>query len=87
MDKAIEFHTLKPAEDTPPPSPAVDVSKANEEAARHRISKRAAKEIKDGFYVNLGVGMPTLVPGYLPPGTRVWLQSENGILGAYDASI
>ena len=50
-------------------------------ARRERIAKRAAKEIKDGFYVNLGVGMPTLVTEFLEPGVRVWLQSENGILG------
>ncbi|KAK7693692.1 hypothetical protein QCA50_003263 [Cerrena zonata] len=48
---------------------------------RHRIAARAAKEIKDGFYVNLGVGIPTIVPEYLAPGVQVWLESENGILG------
>jgi 3-oxoacid CoA-transferase len=48
---------------------------------RERIARRAAKEIKDGYYCNLGVGMPTLSVDYLEPGIQVWLQSENGILG------
>jgi 3-oxoacid CoA-transferase len=48
---------------------------------RNRIAKRAAKELKPGFYVNLGVGIPTLAPSFLPPGEKVWIQSENGILG------
>ncbi|KAH9951886.1 3-oxoacid CoA-transferase [Amylocystis lapponica] len=48
---------------------------------RHRIAKRAAKEIHDGFYVNLGVGIPTLVPEHLDPDVKVWMESENGILG------
>ncbi|KAK3385151.1 hypothetical protein B0H63DRAFT_179806 [Podospora didyma] len=53
-------------------------------ARRNRIAKRAAKELKHGFYVNLGVGIPTLAPSFLPPGEQVWIQSENGILGMGD---
>lgn len=48
---------------------------------RERIAKRAAKELKHGYYVNLGVGMPTLAPAFLSPDVKVWIQSENGILG------
>lgn len=59
-----------------------DASKQSEAALkRDTIARRTAKELKHGFYVNLGVGIPTLAPSFLDPEIEVWIQSENGLLG------
>ncbi|MCE7975172.1 MAG: CoA transferase subunit B [Leptolyngbya sp. PLA1] len=49
--------------------------------SREQLAQRAAQELRDGFIVNLGIGIPTLVANYVPAGIDVWLQSENGLLG------
>ncbi|KAG7527498.1 hypothetical protein FFLO_06870 [Filobasidium floriforme] len=78
IDKSIEIVTLrkpKTGED------ATSDPKLTARLKREKIARRAAKELKDGYYCNLGVGMPVLAASYLEPGVKVWLQSENGILG------
>ena len=59
----------------------VKADKQKDVEKRERIVKRIAREMQDGFYVNLGIGLPTLVANYIAPGVEVILQSENGMLG------
>lgn len=78
QDSVIEILKTRPEDqdgDAPP--------KAKDEAQekRNRIGRRAAEELREGYYVNLGVGIPTLAVSYLPKDRNVWIQSENGILG------
>ena len=74
--KPIEFRMIHT-----PGEPVVIPGKGDSKIGRERMVRRAAKEIKDGMYVNLGIGIPTLVANFLEPGVDITLQSENGILG------
>ena len=76
-DKIIEIKKLR----DPNADPDAEAKDNPALQRRNRIAKRAAKELKDGMYVNLGVGMPTLSTAFLPPDSKVWIQSENGIMG------
>jgi 3-oxoacid CoA-transferase len=69
-EKRIEFRTVQGA-----------AASKKESPLRERMARRAARELRDGYHVNLGIGIPTLVANLLPPGLTVTLQSENGLLG------
>lgn len=75
-ERRIEFRTTH-VEGQKPQIPG----KGHDLIGRERIVRRAAKELKDGMYVNLGIGIPTLCANFLEPGVSITLQSENGILG------
>lgn len=60
---------------------AGDKKNKNTDPVRLKIVQRAAKEVKDGMNINLGIGIPTLLPGVLPKDINIYLQSENGVMG------
>ncbi|KAJ9092378.1 hypothetical protein QFC21_006880 [Naganishia friedmannii] len=82
VNKKIEVVVLRDEEKDSSQTPnKQEAPKTPARLRREKIARRAAKELKNGMYCNLGVGMPVLAASFLPPGTEIWLQSENGILG------
>src|SRR5207248_8596573 len=69
-EKRIEFRTVQGS-----------ATSKKENPTRELLAKRAAQELRDGYYVNLGIGIPTLVANYIPKGMNVTLQYENGVVG------
>jgi 3-oxoacid CoA-transferase len=76
VKQVIEIRKLREGD-----ASSAEGKKSDAQLRRERIAKRTSKELKHGYYVNLGVGMPTLAPSFLDPETKVWIQSENGLLG------
>ncbi|TQV92067.1 succinyl-CoA:3-ketoacid-coenzyme A transferase subunit A [Cordyceps javanica] len=79
-DKKIEILKVREPE-TEANGDKASSNQGGHQIRRERIGKRASQELQEGFYVNLGVGIPTLAANYIPKGRTVWLQSENGMLG------
>lgn len=77
VEKQVECLQLRDAEAEAEPN----VTAKDVKGIKHRIAKRASEELKEGFYVNLGVGIPTMAACFVPKERTVWLQSENGLLG------
>ncbi|KAI8932913.1 hypothetical protein NX059_010388 [Plenodomus lindquistii] len=79
--KHVEIKKIRKEESTSPSTSTTTPPSSSQISSRERIARRAAKELKHGYYCNLGVGIPTLSASFVDPSVKVWLQSENGILG------